>query len=82
MAQTPEEIRAAAARVAETWKSDWEIYLTELARLTGLTIEQALLWDMALTFRDMNVNQGKNIEFVKKHIRDEHGPDEPWKTPE
>lgn len=77
---TPDEIKNAAARTAQMWVGDWEIYLGEVSRLTGLTLEQALLWDLALTFRDMNVNQHANLAFVKKHIEEEHKPDD-WQRP-
>jgi len=71
-----------AARTAALWDTDWQIYYSELMAHTGLTMEQVILWDMAMTWREMAMSQATNMQFVKKHIEKEHGGDEPWKSPE
>ena len=70
MSPTPDEIKQVAARTAAMWTSDWSIYLGELQRLTGLTLEHCLLFDMMCTFRDINSAQHKNMEIVAKHLKD------------
>ena len=74
------EQKAFAARTAEAWRTDWGIYLGEVQRLTGLTLEQALLFDMMCTWRDMRSRIADNVAFVKKHIEEEHRPDD-WQQP-
>ena len=76
------EQKAFAARTAESWRTDWAIYLGELQRLTGLTLEQALLFHMMRTWQDMLARSAENMAFVRKHVAvaDEHRPND-WEQP-
>lgn len=76
---TEQEIKEHAAKVAASWDSDWGIYLPELARLTGLTLEQVMLWDMLLTWRDTNEMSRTNIAKVAEHMKRCEGEDDEWK---
>lgn len=46
--------------------------------MTGLTLEQAFTFDMVLTWRDIQTSQRASVQFVRKHIEDEHKGDD-WK---
>lgn len=49
----PLTIEEAAALTATMWTEGAGIYFGELRRLTGLTLEQAMLFDMLCTWRDI-----------------------------
>ena len=74
---TPEQLQAAIERTGKMWDGDWGIYLKGTAERCGITLDQAILFDMAITWREVLTTQGKNIAWLKKHVEDEHGP-EPW----
>ena len=80
--QAEAEILANAARTAQMWTGDWGIYMQEVSRLTGLTIEQCLLFDLVLTHRDVCKITADNVAWVRAHIEAEHrGDRDDWQTP-
>ena len=77
---TQEEILAAAADVGKMWREDWKIYLEEVSRLCSMSLQEAMLFDLLLTWRRIGEVQGKSLKTIEQHMKDEHGPED-WQKP-
>lgn len=69
----------AAARTAALWAKDWGIYFAELQQLMGVTLEQAMLFEMLCTWLEIQRLTRESHAFVQKHIQDEQRGE--WENP-
>ena len=85
-APTAADMDVSVKRLVDAWTGDWKPILTRVCEQTGLTLQEAMQWEMVMTWADMvrhiRANLRWSCEFserIEQHMQEEHGGEEPWK---